>query len=306
MEKNEVVVEKLDDHRGITIYISHSMVDYETYRIREIAEFLEKQPEIHNVLYAEKDLRGDIDEFFRYTIPKSHMMFFIANKNSIFGSRGCLEELKLALTSEVSITPIKGIDVTWGDLRRIELDRVLGFPFPEEEEFEGFCQLLYNYIKEYIKETIKLKLKEKFNFILDSQDFVNYIRTKNLAKLLKTYDLSIELFYKVLSEISGEQLIPEEPPAIHIFFSYATKNSKDYNIKELSKKLTEYEDIKDAFYWEEDMKGNAMKYMNDCITKSNVLVLFCSPEAKESWLVELEWTSALQKRKVISCAGTVM
>ena len=142
-------------------------------------------------------------------------------------------------------------------------------------------------------------MKEKFNFILDSQDFVNYIRTKNLAKLLKTYDLSIELFYKVLSEISGEQLIPEEPPAIHIFFSYATKNSKDYNIKELSKKLTEYEDIKDAFYWEEDMKGNAMKYMNDCITKSNVLVLFCSPEAKESWLVELEWTSALQKRKVI-------
>jgi len=47
------------------------------------------------------------------------------------------------------------------------------------------------------------------------------------------------------------------------------------------------------------MDANAIVYMSDYIKRSEVLILFCSPNAYKSWLVEMEWSAAVQLRKAV-------
>ncbi|MFX1309594.1 MAG: toll/interleukin-1 receptor domain-containing protein [Promethearchaeota archaeon] len=77
-----------------------------------------------------------------------------------------------------------------------------------------------------------------------------------------------------------------------VFVSYATKDAEVYKIRELAANLTKYERISDVLYWQEDMKDNIIKYMNDNLGKCDVMLLFCSPNALASEPVEKEWTAA--------------
>jgi hypothetical protein len=79
---------------------------------------------------------------------------------------------------------------------------------------------------------------------------------------------------------------------IIIFMSYATKDAELFKIKEIAKSLNFYEDIKEVLYWQENMKDNIIKYMNDNLGRCNILLLFCSPNALISNPVEKEWTAA--------------
>jgi hypothetical protein len=84
----------------------------------------------------------------------------------------------------------------------------------------------------------------------------------------------------------------EEGQEIIVFVSYATKDADIYKIRDLAKNLTKYEKINDVLYWQEDMKDNIIKYMNDNLGKCDVMLLFCSPNALASEPVEKEWTAA--------------
>ncbi|MFX1259821.1 MAG: toll/interleukin-1 receptor domain-containing protein [Promethearchaeota archaeon] len=78
---------------------------------------------------------------------------------------------------------------------------------------------------------------------------------------------------------------------ILVFVSYATKDSEIFKIREISEKLTKYDNIDDVLYWEEDMHDNIYKYMNDNLGRCNVMLLFCSFNALNSVPVEKEWTA---------------
>ena len=80
--------------------------------------------------------------------------------------------------------------------------------------------------------------------------------------------------------------------AILVFISYATKDAELFKIKEIAKMLRVYKDIKEVMYWQESMKDNIFKYMNDNLGKCNIMLLFCSPNALISKPVEKEWTAA--------------
>lgn len=64
----------------------------------------------------------------------------------------------IALKREIEVIPIKGMDISWGDLNRIDLtEEDLGyFDLGREkgiefnlENFSSFCDNLYKYIKQY-------------------------------------------------------------------------------------------------------------------------------------------------------------
>jgi hypothetical protein len=79
---------------------------------------------------------------------------------------------------------------------------------------------------------------------------------------------------------------------ILVFVSYATKDAEIFKVRELSEVLTKQEKIANVLYWQEDMKDNIIKYMNDNLGNCDVMLLFCSPNALISDPVEKEWTAA--------------
>jgi len=79
---------------------------------------------------------------------------------------------------------------------------------------------------------------------------------------------------------------------ILVFVSYATKDENLFKVKELAEKLTNYKEIEDVLYWQEDMKDNIITYMSDNLGKCDVMVMFCSKNALNSVPIKKEWTAA--------------
>ncbi|MFX1499694.1 MAG: hypothetical protein ACFFDH_01875 [Promethearchaeota archaeon] len=133
---------------AIEIFISHAIVDFETYKVKQLSEFLEQQKEVYQAYYCESDLVGNIDDFMNDYLPRCQMVIFIATQKSVFNSPDCTHELELARKMAIQIIPIKGRDVSWEDMVKIGLNRELGMEF-EMDNFDGFCQNLYQYVYNY-------------------------------------------------------------------------------------------------------------------------------------------------------------
>lgn len=78
---------------------------------------------------------------------------------------------------------------------------------------------------------------------------------------------------------------------LFVFISHATKDINTFKISEISNLLTKYPEIKEALFWEEHMKENIIKFMNDNLGRCHVILLFCSENALYSTPVEKEWTA---------------
>jgi tetratricopeptide (TPR) repeat protein len=77
-----------------------------------------------------------------------------------------------------------------------------------------------------------------------------------------------------------------------VFVSYATIDADVFKIRDIAEALTKHKKIFNVLYWQEDMKDNIIKYMNDNLEKCDIMLLFCSPNALVSEPVEKEWTAA--------------
>ena len=98
----------------------------------------------------------------------------------------------------------------------------------------------------------------------------------------------------ISTEIVGKKIpiSKEIEHEILVFVSYATKDVDLFKIHEIVKMLTNFQEIKDVLYWEEDMDDNIFEYMNDNLNKCDIMVLFCSKNALNSVPVKKEWTAA--------------
>lgn len=77
-----------------------------------------------------------------------------------------------------------------------------------------------------------------------------------------------------------------------VFVSYATKDAEDFKIKDIAENLTKFKKINNVLYWQENTGDNIIKFMNDNLGKSDLVLLFCSANALTSEPVEKEWTAA--------------
>ncbi|MFX0025346.1 MAG: leucine-rich repeat domain-containing protein [Candidatus Hermodarchaeota archaeon] len=183
----------------INIFLSHAVVDFDYFRIKDISEFLQNQEEIYCAFYCETDLTGNIDDFMNETVPKCQLLLFFASQKSVFNSIDCVHELELARKHSIQIIPIKGKDVNWGDLREHNLDRLLGHKY-NESEFNEFCENLYDYIKQFKSDVNlfepeeakfdkeKLNIKNVINHYLNSEKFDEILR-KNLDHFKEIFQM---------------------------------------------------------------------------------------------------------------------
>ena len=71
--------------------------------------------------------------------------FFMATAASIQNEEK-LEIVRKLKARDINIIPIKGLDISWGDMASIGLSRELGHEY-SPYDFEGFCGKIYDYIK---------------------------------------------------------------------------------------------------------------------------------------------------------------
>ena len=199
---------------SINLFISHDWDDQVRYQVLDLRNNLLERAEIYQALICEKDLVGDIREFMDENIPQSHLLIFVATRNSI-NSEACQHELALALTHDIEIIPIKGIDIEWADLSRIDLTKEgkgyfdlsskKDFEF-NVERFDQFGDELYQYILQFKRDINlfepQLEQFEKFKRIfLDS--FTNFIESEKFEQDLK---INIEDLYEIFQKMSKNQI----------------------------------------------------------------------------------------------------
>ena len=148
----------------IQIFISYEESDFNNYRVDKITKFLKNKEEIEDVIHLKCD------------ISKSQLLFFIATKNSLFKSENCKKELEIANNKQIEIIPIKGQDISWSDLKVVNLSRELGIEF-SVEDFKGFCSKLYDYVKRYKRR----------------EDFYQPFKKESDQKLLELKKITIDL-----------------------------------------------------------------------------------------------------------------
>ena len=210
----EIIRDFCRKRANIQIFISHALVDFNDYKIKDMTNFLENQKEIYKVFFCEEDLKGNIDNFMDSTIPNCQLLIFIATKKSVFNSIDCKHEMELARNHHIQIVPIKGVDLSWRDLESIGLSRELGLEF-DNNNFEQFLKDLYKYIYDY-KRNIDLFNKEKgkvdklllevinifgenlkskniYDKIKENFEIINDLKVKFAQEQISFYSLMLEL-----------------------------------------------------------------------------------------------------------------
>jgi len=213
---------------GIIIFISHAMKDEDKYHILELNNFLEKNVTVrendmkmnivHDVLICEEDLIDDIWDFMTKNVPKSHLLLFIATKNSI-ASEPCRYELFLANKYEIEILPIKGMNIKWEDLRKVGLINQsrehqgnLDLSSPKKkfefngENFDDICKQLSDFIKMYESELKKSKTRSEIEllFLEDiKKEFIDVINSREFRNLMKD---NLEGFKRTYQDLSKDKI----------------------------------------------------------------------------------------------------
>ncbi|TFG17467.1 MAG: hypothetical protein EU533_08280, partial [Promethearchaeota archaeon] len=207
---------------GMYVFISHAWLDQNKYQIINLNDFLEQEclkrennlnfNIIHDVIICEEDVVDDIWNFMTEFVPKSHILLFIATKNSI-ASEACRYELFLANKFDLEILPIKGDDLNWDELSKIELaDRNLQYQgnldlSNPKERFEFGKPNLFKSLSDYlIKHESQIK-KSRKSYELEIEDtkknIISIINSDEFRELIK---LNFESFKSAFQELSNEQI----------------------------------------------------------------------------------------------------
>ncbi|KKK43740.1 MAG: leucine-rich repeat domain protein [Candidatus Lokiarchaeum sp. GC14_75] len=183
----DLIREYLRTKATIRIFISHAVIDYEPYRIKELIEYLEKQKEISQVFFCEEDLAGNIDKWMLDAVQKCQLILFIGTQKSVFNSPDCANELQLADKFSIPVIPLKGNDIDWPDLAQINLSRELGLEF-DKENFDRFCNNLYQYILNFKREIDLIDKDSLQKGITDIYERFRLILEESLSDVKRNLD----------------------------------------------------------------------------------------------------------------------
>ena len=198
---------------GVVIFVSHAMVNQKQYRVIDLKNILVKGDIVHDVYICEQST-GQIWAFMAENIPKSHLLLFIGTKESLL-SDDCQYELALARKYGVRILPLKGADIKWKDLEKIDLrtygqgvidlSKSEGFEF-DGKNFDEICARLHEYIKVHETELklLKKESKELDDLLYDTnKSVIDFIDSKQFREHLKAnFDELKESF----EEVSNNQI----------------------------------------------------------------------------------------------------
>ncbi len=101
------------------------------------------------------------------------------------------------------------------------------------------------------------------------------------------------------TSIDLDKEVKKAVEGISIYISYSTKDTEAFKIQEIATNLLKFPEIENIYYWQMDMTDNIILYMESTLKRCDVILLFCSPNALLSAVVENEWVAADMLRKPI-------
>jgi len=152
----------------------------------------------------------------------------------------------------------------------------------EASETEHLENLGTKILQELLNPTLYALVIQKEYNLITAKKIGRFLQDQGFIKEFRNYPLDGEK-----SKSTSEKL-----EDLIVFVSYATTDAETFNIKELSKRLKSYEEIKEVLYWQEHMTDNITLFMSDSCDKCDVMILFCSESARDSKAVDKEWTAA--------------
>ncbi|MFX1497198.1 MAG: TIR domain-containing protein [Promethearchaeota archaeon] len=167
-----LAIRKKVKQRGIRVFISHAITDYDEYQISNLAKYLQKQKGIYKVDYCEEGMVGNIDDWMETRVPRSQLLIIFFTENSAY-SKDCINELKLAFRHNINIMPILGANMNWEQLKEkareleINISREFGMEFPfrnseiwSSEDLKKFNKNVYDYVMR-VKKSLEEEIQRK-------------------------------------------------------------------------------------------------------------------------------------------------
>ncbi|MFX1503216.1 MAG: leucine-rich repeat domain-containing protein [Promethearchaeota archaeon] len=129
------ILEYCRQRASIAVMLIYTEIDAESHRISDLSIFLKAKSEIFDILPP-----------IETNLNATDLILFLATAGSI-NSPEMVQILKNAKIQGIEVVPLKGLDVSWGDLAIVDLSRELGHEFTPDD-FDGFCANVYNYIQQ--------------------------------------------------------------------------------------------------------------------------------------------------------------
>jgi hypothetical protein len=149
----------------LNIFLSHAVINFEPYKIKEMSETLQTLEPVNKALYCELDMKGNIDEWMDEMVPLSHIFVFLSTQKSVFKSPDCAREIRLAKENGLMLLPLRTDEVQWEDIGKI------GLPTNGFDYSEGNSKEVFDKLKDYIK-GLSVKM-EKLLKVLKKNDIIN-------------------------------------------------------------------------------------------------------------------------------------
>jgi hypothetical protein len=93
-------------------------------------------------------IKGESAPSLEERIKNSHLILYIASHASVYEAPECRKILEVAENEAIPIIPIKGSDVTWGNLMDLKIARELGKEY-DPTNFTAFLEDMKHYIYNY-------------------------------------------------------------------------------------------------------------------------------------------------------------
>ncbi|NVM52611.1 MAG: hypothetical protein HWN66_02825 [Candidatus Helarchaeota archaeon] len=172
----------------INVFISHAVPDFESHKVKELAEHVSGKKPVNKSFYCEKDLQFNIDEWMEQTVPLCDILIFISTENSL-KSKDCAKELRLARKHDIFIVPLKDTKLNWEKLGKLKLSRELGFEYDTEDHSKTFEEVS-TYITKFKADLDKLYVELRKSKIaslqsLESASDLNEMQIRRLINILE-------------------------------------------------------------------------------------------------------------------------
>ncbi|MHA1192093.1 MAG: leucine-rich repeat domain-containing protein [Promethearchaeota archaeon] len=189
----------------ISIIIYNSDIDKIDMKdsMNKLIEDLRSKEEIHN-----------IDTSIENNIQENQLLLFIATQNSIIDEK-CIKDLKLWISSNKALIPLKSMDILWEDLNNINLgvgfnlSNKLGFEF-NIDDIEKLSDMVYKHILKYKHEInlfkpIKMSILEPWGDVKKISK--EYLDTKEFNR---KFNENIDFYRKLYNDYKEGLLSPSK------------------------------------------------------------------------------------------------
>ncbi|MFX1397774.1 MAG: SCP2 sterol-binding domain-containing protein [Promethearchaeota archaeon] len=266
--------------------------------IQDVLDYFKVVKQVTSVFEDLQEEIEDIDIRMQFNFKdKTNPIYFIVENGKISYGSGSIEKPSITIDSTKII--LMGVLIGEIDLTSVYMagDLNVEGSLHDAMAFDEIIALTIEYIESEIPEKyISTNISEQVAPKLSNEviDYEIKYADQNDDGTIQEQEKSKE--FKIVDVIPSEE---KPPKGAIIFVSYATKDADDYQVKEIAERLTENDEIEDVLYWQEDMKDNIIKYMNDNLGKCDLMILFCSENALKSEPVNDEWMAAKALRKPI-------